>query len=138
MSISVVIPNYNGKELLRKNIPKVFDSIASYEGKKEVIVADDASLDNSISILQVLKTQIESTYPDIKFEIIKNEKNLGFSSNVNLGVKNASGDILILLNTDVVPHKDFLRPLLSHFEDLQMFAVGSMDESIENVKKMLR
>lgn len=138
MNISIVIPNYNGEDLLRKNLPKVFEAIDFYKGKKEVIVADDASVDDSISLLRDMKGRMDSIYPDINFRIVQNEKNLGFSSNVNLGVGNASGDILILLNTDVVTHKDFLRPLLSHFEDPYMFAVGCMDESIENDKKILR
>lgn len=139
MNLSVIIPNYNGEELLKKNLPKVFDAASSYEdGEIEIIVIDDFSTDNSIEILEKLKSELESKYPHIKLKIIKNDKNLGFSSNVNKGIKSANGDILILLNTDVVPRKDFLKPLLSHFSDPKMFAVGCLDESIENGKKMLR
>lgn len=50
----------------------------------------------------------------------------------------ATGDILLLLNNDVRPHKDFLEPLLSHFSDEKVFAVGCMDESIEEGKTVLR
>ena len=139
MDISIIIPNYNGEELLRKNLPKVFDSLLSYkDGGVEIVVIDDCSIDNSINILEKLKSELEYKYPHIKFKIIKNEKNLGFSSNVNKGAKNANGDILILLNTDVVPKKDFLNPLLSHFSDSHVFAVGCMDKSIENGKIVSR
>lgn len=139
MNISIIIPNYNGQDLLKKNLPKVFESVSFYRGgKAEVVVADDASTDGSLLLLESLRSKINSSYPNIEFKIIENEKNLGFSSNVNLGAGSASGDILILLNTDVIPHKDFLRPLLSHFEDPQVFAIGCMDESIENDKKILR
>ena len=139
MNISVVIPNYNGEELLRKNLPKIFEAISAYkEGPSEIIVADDASADNSINQLRNLMIRMNSQYPKVKFRIIKNKKNLGFSSNVNKGAANADGDVIVLLNTDVMPNKDFLNPLLSHFKDENIFAAGCMDKSIENGKVTLR
>ncbi len=50
--ISIVIPNYNGEELLKKNLPKVFDSLPQ---DSEVIVVDDASTDKSIKYLKAQK-----------------------------------------------------------------------------------
>lgn len=139
MTISVIIPNYNGQDLLRKNLPKVFEAIDVYkDGKKEVIVTDDFSSDSSINVLRELKARMESAYPDIIFKLLENDKNLGFSSNINRGVGNAKGDILILLNTDVIPQKNFLEPLLRHFSDPDIFAVGCMDESKEDGKTILR
>ncbi len=139
MNISVIIPNYNGQDLLKKNLPKVVDSLSSYkDGEVEIIVTDDCSIDSSIEVLKNFESKIKSLYPSIKFKIVKNEKNLGFSSNVNIGAKNAKGDILILLNTDVYPKKDFLMPLISHFSDSNIFAVGCMDESIEGKNIILR
>lgn len=125
MKISIIIPNYNGQDLLKKNLPKVFEAV----GGAEIIVVDDASVDASLDVLGSFKEKIK---------VIKNEKNLGFSSNVNRGVKNAKGDILILLNTDVIPQKDFLEPLLKHFQDEKVFAVGCMDKSIEDGRIVLR
>src|SRR3989344_984758 len=119
MNISVIIPNYNGEEILRKNLPRVLSAV----GDAEIIVVDDASIDGSLEALDSFKEKVK---------IMKNEKNLGFSSTINRGVKEAKGEIIILLNTDVVPEKDFLKPLLSHFEDKKIFAVGCMDKSIED------
>ena len=130
MNLSIIIPNYNGQDLLKKNLPEVFETVSAYkDGNKEIIVLDDASTDNSIKVLEGFKSKIK---------IIKNEKNLGFSSTVNKGVREAKGEVIILLNTDVVPEKDFLFPLLSHFKDQEVFAVGCMDKSIENGKTILR
>ncbi len=137
--VSIIIPNYNGEEILKKNLPKVFDSILLYkDGEVEVIVTDDCSVDNSINVLESLGAKIHSSYPTIKFKIIKNDKNLGFASNINQGVSSANGDILVLLNTDVFPKNDFLNPLLKHFADPSVFAVGCMDESLENGRMILR
>ena len=125
MNISIVIPNYNGENILEKNLPKVLESA----GNAEVIVVDDASTDESLKKLNNFKTKIK---------VIKNEKNLGFSSTVNKGVREAKGEIVILLNTDVVPENSFLKPLLEHFEDKKIFAVGCMDKSIEGDETILR
>lgn len=125
MNVSVVIPNYNGEEILRKNLPKVLEAV----GDAEVIVVDDTSTDRSLEVLNSFEKNIK---------VIKSNRNLGFSSTINKGVQEAKGDIVILLNTDVVPEKDFLKPLLRHFEDGKIFAVGCMDKSIEDDKVVLR
>lgn len=138
MNISFVIPNFNGENLLKKNLPKVLHVAQSYkEGKSEVIVTDDSSKDNSLTYLKNFANDNKTKVPIIVLEN-NSGKNKGFSTNVNKGVKAASGDVVILLNTDVVPHDDFLDPLLQNFQDDNVFAVGCMDESIENGKKVLR
>ena len=136
MNISIIIPNYNGEELLRKNLPKVIESVRDYKDNVEVILVDDCSSDNSIDEIKNQKSKIKNT--NQKLKIIKNEKNLGFSSTVNRGIKESKGEIIVLLNTDVSPEKDFLTPLISHFKDERLFAVGCMDKSIENGKIVLR
>ncbi len=133
MDLSVVIPNFNGKNLLEKNLPKVLDALENFrEGKVEIIVVDDGSEDGSASYISSLK----KTVANLVF--VDNKTNLGFSSAVNNGVAKSKGDILILLNTDVLPEKDFLKPLLEHFSDDKVFAVGCMDKSREGDKIVLR
>ncbi|MBI2420762.1 MAG: glycosyltransferase [Candidatus Levybacteria bacterium] len=147
MKISIIIPNYNGAELLKKNLPKVFDAISSYkDGAIEVIIIDDYSTDNSLMEIQSFvkiqdenaKTKSQFRQGGIKLKSIRNEKNLGFSSTINKGVREADGEIVVLLNTDVIPERTFLPPLLSHFKNDEVFAVGCMDKSIEEKKVVLR
>jgi GT2 family glycosyltransferase len=133
MSISIIIPNYNGEELLKKNLPIVFESLSGILMQdSEVIVVDDLSSDKSLDVLD----QFQEKYNNLK--IIRNDKNFGFSSTVNKGVAHAKGDIIILLNTDVSPQKDFIFPLIGHFKDDKVFAVGCLDKSIEGEKIVLR
>src|SRR5438270_13041388 len=110
MDISVIIPNYNGEEILEKGIPAVLSVLSKYHrGEKEVIIIDDASKDNSIEkITSLFKSHNDRS---IKATLIRNKKNLGFAPTVNKGVRKASGEVLILLNTDVVPEINFLEPL---------------------------
>lgn len=132
MKISIVIPNYNGEELLRKNLPKVFDSIEDFKPSVEVTVVDDCSTDSSLSVISEFKNK----FPNLKF--LKSDKNLGFSSTVNKGVENSSGDIIMLLNSDAYPEKHFLNFLVENFKDNKVFAVGCLDKSFENGKVVLR
>jgi len=134
MKISVIIPNYNGDKILVKNLPKVLESLVNLNNVLEIIITDDASTDASIEVIEKF---IEES-KDRKIKLIKNEKNMGFATNVNKGVKESEGDVLVLLNTDVIPSNDFLDPILPYFEDEEVFAVGCMDESIEGDKTVLR
>ncbi len=136
MNISIVIPNFNGEDLLRNNLPKVIKVLDSYKlGKKELIIVDDCSTDNSIEEINKIKKLSERT---VIVHILQNTHNLGFARSVNKGVRVSSGDIIILLNTDTVPEPNFLSPLLKHFDDEKVFAVGCMDKSIENKETVLR
>ena len=139
MNISIIIPNYNGEKLLKKNLPKVLEAVRNYKkGEVEIIIPDDPSTDNS---RQVIKNFIENIKEkNITGKTIENrsKKEAGFSKNVNRGVSLATGDIFILLNSDVAPHVEFLDALLKHFKDEKVFAVGCMDESIEGGRKVFR
>ncbi len=140
MQISIVIPNYNGVLLLKKNLKKVLDELNNYtkiaKSNAELIITDDYSSDNSVEFLHGFSQ--ENKKSSIEIKILTNSRNLGFSSNVDRAVEYANGEIIILLNTDVVPEKHFLFPLLTHFDNEKVFAVGCMDKSIENGETVLR
>lgn len=139
MNISIIIPNYNGEEILKMNLPKVLEAVKDYKkGKVEIIISDDPSVDNSEKIIQEFIGNIKEENVIGKTISNKEESKSGFSKNINRGVHLATGDILILLNSDVVPNKDFLLPLVSHFDNPDIFAVGCVDKSIENGKTVLR
>lgn len=133
MNISIVIPNYNGESLLKDNLEKVVGELNTYKlGKAEIIVVDDASSDGSVIYLN----DFARTHDN--FKVVVNKNNLGFAPTVNLGVKAASGEIIILLNTDVYPEFGLLQPLLEHFSDEKVFAVGCLDRSVEDNGIILR
>lgn len=139
MNISIVIPNYNGEKILTKNLPHVLEAVKDYKkGKVEIIIPNDPSTDKSIEVIENFIKSV--AIPHVTGKTVNNTKKeeAGFSKNVNRGVNLATGDILILFNSDVRPYKNFLEPLLKHFDDEKVFAVGCMDESIEEGKTVNR
>lgn len=117
MKVSIVIPNWNGKELLEKNLPAVLEAAANPKNSiLEVIVVDDKSTDDSVEFL-------EKNYKE-QVRIVRHTKNRGFPSSVNTGTRTARGTIVCLLNTDVIPQKNFLEKAEKHFEDSNVFAVS--------------
>jgi GT2 family glycosyltransferase len=125
-SISVVIPNWNGEELLRKNLPIV---LAASPPATEIIVVDDGSKDRSVEF-------VRSNYPNVI--VITKPKSQGFATAVNAGVKRATSDIVYLMNTDVAPQDGYLAPVIPHFQNHRIFAVGSLEKSLEGNSIILR
>lgn len=139
MNISFIIPNYNGEKILSQNLPHVLAAVKEYKkGKVEIIIPNDPSTDKSKEIIASFIDSLHGTGVVGKTIDNTRKEESGFAKNVNRGVALATGDILILLNSDVRPYKDFLEPLLAHFLDEKVFAVGCMDESIEEGKTVLR
>ncbi len=116
MKVSIIIPNYNGENLLKNNLPFVLKA-KDFKGNQilEVIVVDDGSKDGSVEI-------VKKDFPGVK--IIKHKINRGFSAAVNTGVRAAKGNLVCLLNSDVVPMKDFLLATFPHFKNEKIFAVS--------------
>lgn len=126
LKVSIVIPNYNGRNLLEKNLPMVIQACQNWAREGwEIIVVDDASTDESVSFLK-------ENYPQIR--VVVHRKNQRFAAACNSGVKAAKGKIVVLLNSDVVPEADFLKPLIDHFKDSLVFAVGCKERDVQDGK----
>lgn len=89
MDLSVIILNYNTRELLKKCLQSVFDSQTNY--RFEVLVSDNGSTDGSAQM-------VINDFP--KAKLIQNKKNLGFSKGNNVAIKQAQGRLVLLLNSD--------------------------------------
>ena len=100
--VSIIIPNYNGGELLKEFLPKILKT--NYPTKLiEIIVVDNGSTDNSCEI-------IKNFYPYIR--LIRLSKNYGYGKACNIGTRFAKGELLVFLNNDVAVTKDWLIELV--------------------------
>ncbi len=133
--IEVIIPNYNGLELIKKNIPKLLQVLSVYPNVSITIVDDGSKIEEQELLSEYVKKI--NTNSKIPIKLMLFHENLGFSSNVNRAALISTSDVLVLLNTDVYPRKNFLDSVLPHFKDDLIFGVGCMDESIED-KTILR
>ncbi|HEV2199140.1 MAG TPA: glycosyltransferase [Bryobacteraceae bacterium] len=111
---TIVIPNWNGRDLLEKYLPSVIAATRQVPGR-EVLVVDNGSTDDSVAF-------VRQRFPDVR--LLPLPKNLGFGGGSNAGFRAAKHDIVVLLNSDMRVEPDFLRPLLAGFTDPQVFSVS--------------
>ena len=115
MSFSVVIPSYNGKTLLNENLPPILAILKDRGKNEEILVVDDGSTDGSEDFLR-------REFPEVI--VLPLDKNQGFAQACNAGFQAARGEIIILLNNDVLVVSKFLDRLNEHFRDDKVFAVA--------------
>jgi O-antigen biosynthesis protein len=127
MKISVIVTNWNGINLLKKNLEVIIQKSPEAD---EIILADDASQDESISFAKKIQTK----YPKLK---IITHKRLGFGGNSNDAVNKSKGDLVVLLNNDIVPHSNYIKNTLKHFSDPNVFGVGFAELGHENWARFL-
>ena len=115
--VSIIIPNYNGEQILPRALTSVSEAVRAYAGPCEIIVVDDASRDSSVDL-------ISQNFSDIK--LVRHATNRGFSKAVHSGVHAAVYPIILLLNSDVYPERDFLAPLVRWFSREDTFSVSPL------------
>ncbi len=104
MSISVIIPNWNGAV----HLPACLNSLRAQTYRDfEIIVADNASADNSLELLA-------QGYPEAR--VVRLDANYGFTGACNAGLRAGRGEILILLNDDTEAAPDWLAEVKAAFE----------------------
>ena len=119
-SVSVVIPSWNGRVLLEEMFPSLLAATNEFQertgGPWEIIVVDDGSIDDTISWVEMI--------PEKRVKLITRRRNGGFAVACNLGFTACRYETVILLNNDVIVQKEFILPLLHHFEDEEVFGVS--------------
>ena len=103
--ISVIILNWNGKELLKRFLPSVVKN--TKDDFAEVIVADNGSDDGSVDMLK-------SGFPEAG--VIEFPRNYGFAGGYNRAVAETDTEYVLLLNSDVEVGAGWLAPLFEYME----------------------
>lgn len=111
--LSIIVVSYNTESILKKALTKVFNQ--KEYGDFEVIVVDNASSDDSCQM-------VTRDFPQVK--LIQSPVNGGFAAGNNLGIRQAKGEYILLLNSDAYIFNDSLIESVAYMEDNP--AVGIM------------
>lgn len=105
MQLSVIILNYNVRYFLEQCIVSVQKALQNIDS--EIIVVDNASSDESC-------TMIKEKFPNVI--LIENKENVGFPKGNNIGVAQAKGDYICILNPDTIVAEDTFRKVIARYE----------------------
>jgi GT2 family glycosyltransferase/glycosyltransferase involved in cell wall biosynthesis len=112
---SIVILNWNGKDLLAQGLPSVLKAVEADGRPHEIIVVDNGSTDGSVEF-------VARKFGSVR--VVALPHNAGFGAGNNAGVRAAAHEVVVLLNNDMAVDSGFLRPLLDGFRE-NTFAVSS-------------
>ena len=102
MQLSVIILNYNVRYFLEQCVLSVQKALSTIDG--EIIIIDNNSSDDSCAMIKAL-------FPNIK--LIENKENLGFPKGNNIGVAQAQGEYICILNPDTIVAEDTFSKILN-------------------------
>ena len=105
--IAIVILNWNGATMLRRYLPTV---IAHSQGEAVIYVADNASTDDSLSLLS-------ESFPEVRQILL--DKNWGFADGYNKALAQIDAEYYVLLNSDVEVPEGWLVPLSTFMDEHQ-------------------
>ena len=103
MKVAVVILNYNGASMLGRFLP----SVIKYSPGAEIVVADNASTDDSVAVLA-------AGFPSVR--VVQLDRNYGFADGYNKALEQVDAEYFQLLNSDVEVTEGWLAPMLSFME----------------------
>jgi GT2 family glycosyltransferase len=101
---AVVILNYNGEKLL----PQFLPSVVQHSPQAEIIIADNASNDESVAI-------IRQNFPGIRLILL--DKNYGFCGGYNRALEQVEADYCVLLNSDIEVTPRWLDPIIEMMDN---------------------
>ena len=104
MKVAVVRLNYNGASMLSRFLPSVIE----YSPGVEIVVADNASTDDSVTV-------VTKGFPGVR--LVQLDRNYGFADGYNKALEQLDAEYFLLLNSDVEVTDGWLEPLLSFMEE---------------------
>jgi glycosyltransferase involved in cell wall biosynthesis len=111
VDISIIIPVYNSEKTIKQCLEAILDS--KYDGHREIIVVDDGSTDDSVKKIA-----------DLSIKIIHQE-NMGSAAAKNLGARNARGNYLVFVDSDVLIMQDTLALIYNTIADGKYHYIGT-------------
>lgn len=122
--LSIVLPSYCSWRHLEANLPPLLKEAGRFGA--EVLVADDASPDDTVE-------RVRTRFPNVR--LVARDTNAGFGENCNTGVREATGEFVYLMNSDVCVQPGFLEPLVECLErEHDVFCISSIAVSEDGTR----
>lgn len=121
MTLSIIIVNYNVRHFLEQAVSSALSALKGLSG--EIIVVDNASVDDSVEMMQ-------NMFPHV--QLIQSKTNLGFSKANNIGIHAATGKYILLLNPDTLVPENCFKTCIDFIEknnDVGALGVKMLDGS---------
>jgi glycosyltransferase involved in cell wall biosynthesis len=116
--ISIIVPAFNEESTISIIADKLLNLYLVNNIKKEIIIVNDCSTDNTDNLIQ----NIIKSNPTAEIKYIKHEKNAGKGAAIHSGIKNATGDYLIIQDADLEydpsEMNKLLKPVLEGYADV--------------------
>lgn len=120
MRLSIIVVSFNTADLTMKAVESAWldaQTSPQLKDKTELFVVDNHSIDSSLEKLNTFAKQSKNIH------ILAQPHNLGFAKANNLAIKQATGELILLLNSDTITHSGALNQLCSHFAEDELPAI---------------
>lgn len=126
LSVSVAMCTYNGERFIEEQIKSILNQSVKVD---EIIIGDDGSEDHTLSKIEELLNG-----SGIRYQVIRNEKNLGYRKNFENVILNTTGQIVFLCDQDDVWMDNKVEVMLAHFTDNPQCLLCFSDADVVNEK----
>jgi len=130
--VTVAIPVYNGEDFIGETLMSIITQTRKVD---HILVCDNQSTDNTLKVVNEIKSQ----YPEIEFQIHKNEKNIGHRKNFNRCLELACDDYLMIMSCDDLLKPEVIEKQLEFFKKHPDVAVvAGIYDTIDEKGKLKR
>ena len=120
-TVSILVPTYNEAKVIEKKLNNIFET--NYpKDKVEMIIVDSASTDNTVEKTK----EFMRMHQDLKIKLLKENERKGMVKALNLGFRNANGELILKTDADCLSDSDSLKNAMKYIADPQVGSVAGL------------